>query len=115
MGFIFGAVSNTQKKRSKSVAKTNDVIEGDPRSVLETARRVNIQIRPDHLLELLKGKQLEVLDMGGYGGQPVHVVIHPPFDGVFLTHDEIDRLRLDAEMDVLRVMRTLNEPYQEEE
>ena len=64
------------------------------------ANREEIKLDYESLISLLQGKKLHLETPN------VHLVISPPFDGVFLTHEQIDEIK-NAERG--RILSLLNE------
>jgi len=63
---------------------------------------VRIKLPYDGLIGLLQGKEIHLMRQGGE-----EVIIASPFDGVFMTHQQIDELRRESEMNVLKLLDKL--------
>jgi len=57
-----------------------------------------IKLTPKSLIALLQGKDLHLVT------EEIHVIIKPPFDGVFMTHKELDQVRHNSEMGVFNTI-----------
>jgi len=71
-----------------------------------------IKLTYESLIGLLQGKELHLIEDGR------EFIFIPPFDGVFLTHLEIDKIKLKAEESIFKVFQKVEEtntPTQTEE
>lgn len=48
---------------------------------------IEIKLNFKSLIAVLQGKELHIKQQG------IHVIIHPPFDGVFITQEELQDMR----------------------
>ena len=60
----------------------------------------------ESLIALMQGKDLHVVT------QDAHFVFKPPFDGLFITHDEIAQMRYKDQMQSLEQMEKINKHIQ---
>lgn len=69
-----------------------------------------IKLTTDMLLDLMRGKDiyLNCIDQIESGVIESTICFKGPFDGVYLTHEEVSNLEREAEA---RIMKTLPKPY----
>jgi len=68
----------------------------------------HMRLSYDALIGLLHGKEVHII----IGDD--ELVINPPFDGVFLTHEELNEIKLESEMGVIRVLQKIrSEDYRD--
>ncbi|MCP5018891.1 MAG: hypothetical protein GY938_26985 [Ketobacter sp.] len=62
---------------------------------------VYIKLTYESLIAILQGKETHMVT------PDMHLIIKPPFDGVFLTHAEIDEMRYRSQIDILDMAQGL--------
>ena len=68
--------------------------------------RQHIKLTYESLIALLQGKDFHLIT-------PEHrFIFHPPFDGVFLTHSQIEEIRYSGQMDMIKIIEKLHK-YEE--
>lgn len=67
----------------------------------------HIKLTYESLIAILQGKEFHLT------APEYHFIFHPPFDGVFLTHDQVYEIRASGQMDVIRMIEKIQE-YKEE-
>ncbi len=67
----------------------------------EESNRVHLDLTYEMMIAILQGKETHLVT------PDMHVVIHPPFDGVFLTHAQIDEMRYQSRVDTLDMVQRL--------
>jgi hypothetical protein len=60
--------------------------------------RHEIKLTYDSLIAILQGKEFHLMTFGK------HFVFYPPFDGIFLTHEELYQLRLNSYHDSVNAL-----------
>ena len=70
-------------------------------------RPVSLKITYEMLIALLQGKELHFTVPLESHTVLQEFVIVPPFDGVFMTYEELSRIRYDSEMGVVEFMERL--------
>lgn len=69
--------------------------------------RERIKLPYDGLIGLLQGKEIHLMR-----GED-EIIIAPPFDGVFMTHDQIRQLQYSSQMEIFNVLEKIYESKQE--
>lgn len=62
-----------------------------------------VKLTYEALINLLQGKEIHIIMDGN------EFVILPPFDGVFMTHEEIDRLRHESQNRFFNMVENFNQ------
>ena len=62
---------------------------------------IHINLTYDSLIALLQGKEFHLKS------HDLHVVFHPPFDGVFMTHEQLMDLRMGEQARTLNIIKTV--------
>ena len=70
--------------------------------------RTDINIEYESLIALLQGKELHVQN-----GEN-HFIFHPPFDGLFVTHDQLDALIHNKQAEILQMLGLIKKHKQEQ-
>ncbi len=66
-----------------------------------------IKLTYDSLIALIQGKKLHIVT------SMEHIVLLPPTDGVFVTHDQLNQMRYQDQMGVLTFLKSLTDHTQE--
>ena len=69
--------------------------------------RLEIELTYESLIALLQGKEFHLQT------PEIHVIFHPPFDGVFMSHDQLRALQYNAQADVFKMIEQISK-YKEE-
>jgi len=69
-------------------------------------KRHDIKLTEELLLSLLKGKKIQFI-IRDLDSEEIEFNIRPPFEGTWITHEEINQLQYNAEMGVLNIMERL--------
>lgn len=69
--------------------------------------RIDIKLTYESLIALLQGKEFHLTTMDK------HIVFHPPFDGMFLTHEQIDNIKYQSQAGVIDLMEKLQNHVEE--
>lgn len=64
------------------------------------SKKVHWNLTYESIIGLMQGKELHLCE------DNIHYILKPPFDGMFLTHKEIDQMRYDSELNILRVLQS---------
>ena len=88
------------------IATNGDVLDGldkELKAIINTGdiMRENIKLTYDSLIAMLQGKEFHLRTLDH------HFVFHPPFDGVFLTHEQVAEIRHGGQMEVFRMLEKL--------
>lgn len=75
---------------------------------LTTKRQIKLTY--ESLIALLQGKTVGLVSLLPNGDQ-VEIEIKPPFEGAFLTFEEIERIRFDSQMDIMDILAKLRETH----
>ena len=70
-----------------------------------------INLTYDTLIALLQGKEIHLIHYINDDECEEYIFI-PPFDGVFMTHDAIDHIKYNAQVELFKFLDTVSE-YQE--
>ncbi len=65
-------------------------------------QRVEIKLTYESLIAILQGKEFHLYSDG------MHIIFRPPFEGVFLTHKQLDKIRYDAQYDAFNMIEQLS-------
>jgi len=63
--------------------------------------RIDIKLSYDSLIAILQGKEFH-LQKGSN-----HFIFHPPFDGLFVTHEQLAQLRFNDQMGILNLLNEI--------
>ena len=64
--------------------------------------RIEIKLSYESLIALLQGKEFHLYS------NDKHIIFHPPFNGVFLTHEQIREIKYDSEFRVFSMIEQLS-------
>ncbi len=76
-------------------------------------RREIIKLTEEMILDLMRGKDLHLVLNAEKEEDATHFYFRGPFDGVFLTHREINDLQYQSEMNVLGLISRIQKPEKE--
>jgi len=74
--------------------------------------REKIKLSNEMLIGLLQGKEIHLL-FGNLSSEHDEIIIAPPFDGTFLTHDQIREIQYSSEMNILNMLQRVYESKEE--
>jgi len=71
----------------------------------------HINLTYESLISILQGKELCLM----YSNPDTpsiysEVIIHPPFNGVFVTHKELENIKYNCQADILNLLKNTQEP-----
>jgi hypothetical protein len=70
---------------------------------------IPIKLTFESMIALIQGKELHVVQ------NDVHFIFLPPTDGVFVTREQLDRMRYNDTMGVLNFLKNVGKHYQKDE
>jgi len=72
-----------------------------------------VKLTEDMLLNILKGKDTHLIINAHDPEKRMHVIFKGPWDGMFLTHEEISNLQYDSEMGILNFVKKMQDSKSE--